>query len=80
MVHLQLAWIVFYITKTDLIGLNLKLVNSKITLKFCLISPVLNTIDAFISGVNPASKVSTIVERVAAETLLQIHLKYWSVL
>ena len=48
----------------------------KINLNFCPISLVLNTIDAFISGVNSASKVNTIVERVASEAILQIHLKY----
>ena len=70
----------FYTTKNLFDLIKSQINQLKINLNFCLISLVLNTIDASISGVNPASKVSTIVERVASETLLQIHLKYWSVL
>ena len=78
--HLQPDHTDFYTTKNLFDLIKSQINQLKINLNFCLISLVLNTIDAFVNGVNPASNISTIVERGASGAVLQIYLKYWSVL
>ena len=48
----------------------------KINLNFCLIKLVLTTDNVCVNAINPASKVSAIVEWVASGGVLKIYLKY----